>query len=434
MSVTSLLKKAVEKHEKKDYAEAEKLYRQILSAHPRHLDAHYLLGTMYGECGEYASAREHLVKASRIDPSSAMVQVNLGNVFRKLGSLDLAVNCFTRAIKLAPKMFQAHLGLGSALLELDEEFEKVADCFEKAFELAPKVPEIYHQMGMLYAKKSMSTEALQLLEATRKMNPEFPDIDLDLGLTSLRAGAKDKAASYFRDAVFRDPGNTKAAFFLAVAEGRMPDDQLSQQYAQVVFDDYAATFEKHLVGNLQYGLPRRVVETLKRVCGEDCRFNSAVDLGCGTGLTGEALRSATARLTGIDISEKMLEVAKGKRCFDELLCGDLVAVLASRQSRFDLFVATDVMVCIGKFDALLPIVVSKALPGALFLFSTEKLDGEGVALQTSGRYAHSPSYVREVMRARGCEVINEEEIDLRMEGGSWLKGNIFVVRVAPAAS
>ena len=428
MSADKLLRKAIEKHEKLEFQEAGKLYRKILASNPRHLDANYLLGTLYAECGDLEKAKQHLTKAASINPTSPMVQVNLGNVYRKLGTPELAVSSYSRARQLMPTLYQAHLGLGSALLELGEDHEKALECFQKALSLAPGTPEIYHQLAMLFMKNNLMDEALKLLEIVRSTNPNFPDIDQDMGLICLKEGKNETAAEYFREACRISPGNPNAAFLLEIAEERTPGDDLMQKYAQDLFDGCAATFDLRLVEKLQYALPFKVLETLTRTCGT-VSFDSVVDLGCGTGLAGAALRGVTNRLTGIDISEKMIAVAKSKKCYDQLYCGDLVTALKKQRNRFDLFVATDVLVYIGKMDALMSAIVSQATPGALFLFSTEKLDGEGLLLQKTGRYAHSPAYVHEIMKANGCTVVGEEVIDLRMEGSSMINGNLFVVRL-----
>ncbi len=41
-------------------------------------------------------------------------------------------------------------------------------------------------------------------------------------------------------------------------------------------------------------------------------FERALDLGCGTGLVGEALNSFTRHLTGVDLSPRMLRKAQPK--------------------------------------------------------------------------------------------------------------------------
>ena len=49
-----------------------------------------------------------------------------------------------------------------------------------------------------------------------------------------------------------------------------------------------------------------------------------VDLGCGTGLSGEALRAAGfADVDGYDFSEGMLALARKKNCYREIINTDL---------------------------------------------------------------------------------------------------------------
>jgi tetratricopeptide (TPR) repeat protein len=180
MSVGKLLRKALVQHESCDYEGAATLYREILTKKPNHLDANYLLGTLYAECGDFERAKRHLLKASIVNPDSPMVQVNLGNVHRMLGAPELAVASFKRAINLLPTMFQAQLGLGSTLLALGSDLDLARECLERALSLAPDVAEIHHQMGMLLAQEGRVEEALQQLELTRCLSPEFPGIDKDL--------------------------------------------------------------------------------------------------------------------------------------------------------------------------------------------------------------------------------------------------------------
>ena len=173
MSVDKLLKRAVKKHESGEYLEAGKLYKKILSADPRHLDANYLLGTLYAERGNFEKAKPFLVTACEINPNSAMVLVNLGNVYRQQGLCDLAITAFTRARQLMPNLYQAHLGLGSALVESGRDLETADDCFTKALALAPNVPEIYHQIGILAALCGNEDNSPQMLESARKLDPKM---------------------------------------------------------------------------------------------------------------------------------------------------------------------------------------------------------------------------------------------------------------------
>lgn len=69
-------------------------------------------------------------------------------------------------------------------------------------------------------------------------------------------------------------------------------------------------------------------------CFEEARL---LDSGCGTGLTGQALRNqgATGTIVGADISTHSLELAAAKDVYDETRAVDLNATLPFKDDSFD---------------------------------------------------------------------------------------------------
>ncbi|VDD75159.1 unnamed protein product [Mesocestoides corti] len=60
-----------------------------------------------------------------------------------------------------------------------------------------------------------------------------------------------------------------------------------------------------------------------------------LDLGCGSGLSGEVLSENGHMWVGIDISEAMLDVAQERECEGDLLLGDIGTYLPFRSGAFD---------------------------------------------------------------------------------------------------
>jgi len=106
-------------------------------------------------------------------------------------------------------------------------------------------------------------------------------------------------------------------------------------------------------------------------------MNRIVDLGCGTGLVGGVLREHgfAGRLTGVDLSRDMLEVAaKGGR-YDELIQDDLVRFLESTATGFDAITTMQVVAMLDRagLDALRAGARRRLGPGGLLLFNTPNL-------------------------------------------------------------
>ena len=77
-------------------------------------------------------------------------------------------------------------------------------------------------------------------------------------------------------------------------------------------------------------------------------MTSILDLCCGNGLVGEAIckRGSKAKITGLDISQKSLDVASKRGCYHDLFQADLLKKLPFEANTFDF------VLCIGSTSYL----------------------------------------------------------------------------------
>lgn len=429
MSLDKMFKKAHARHMKHDYPGAEKLYKQILSLRPDHIDANYLLGTMYAERGLLAEAEKYLQYAQKMAPTSPYIQINLGNVYKINNKYEDAKRCFEMAIRLKPDLSQAYFGLGALLEASGDDPDLAVECFQKSITYGYNIPEVHQKIGKLLLKKN-NEAAIDCFETALRLNPNLKDVYKDLVYASLRFGKKEELLGKLAAAKLRAPHNEELEFYSKVVAGEKPDSKLYNKFVHDEFDSFAHVFDNMLVDKLGYNLPFEICGILKEVCGDEMHFNSVVDLGCGTGLSGNAIRSHAGYLAGIDISSKMIDISRNRNCYDSLHCGDIVKITGELRVKFDLFIATDVLVYIGELREFLATVKKCSDPGALLIFSVENYPGEGLTLQSSGRYAHSPEYIRGVTRELDCEVLYEKKVQLRKEFEEWVIGDVYVVRIA----
>lgn len=376
-----IFEKARAKQTAGKHNEAIRLYQMILMKEPKHLDANYLLGTTYAEIGKWEEAKKYLLRAEKIMAESPYIKVNLGNVYKAQGDNETAFVYYLNALMLQHDL-----------------------------------PEARHNLSIVAA----------LLE---EESPETAQVCFEYGLMCMWGGRAEEALAVMQIGNCLDPENAHLNYFIAIMEGNSPGLELQKAFAEQEFDKLAPYFDNKLNGELQYDAPRHIDALLKQVCGSALDFPSVVDLGCGTGMVGQVVRSYAGHLTGIDISEKMLEVAAAKQTYDQLIKGDVVEKLLSAERAFDLFVAADVLIYVGDMAALLDAVKKKANPGALFLFTTEKNVLGGVELQMSGRYAHGREYVQDAVATNGSELVEVVEIPLRKEADHWILGDLYCVKM-----
>ncbi|SHJ25513.1 Methyltransferase domain-containing protein [Shimia gijangensis] len=134
-----------------------------------------------------------------------------------------------------------------------------------------------------------------------------------------------------------------------------------------LYDQWAATYEKEISGN-GYATPKRCAEALTLVATDLNR--PVLDFGCGTGLSGMALRLAGFRvLDGRDLSDEMLDQARAKGIYRNLKQVAPDGGLAGIAGQYDLIAAIGV-IGVGAGPASLVQDLLDALPkGGLLVFS-----------------------------------------------------------------
>ena len=97
----------------------------------------------------------------------------------------------------------------------------------------------------------------------------------------------------------------------------------------------------------------------------------AVDLGCGTGLSGAILRPHAGRLVGVDLSGAMLEQAGKRGLYDELVREEIGDWLERERGRVDVALALDVFIYVGELARVMRALSAALVPGGLVAFTTE---------------------------------------------------------------
>jgi 2-polyprenyl-6-hydroxyphenyl methylase/3-demethylubiquinone-9 3-methyltransferase len=165
-------------------------------------------------------------------------------------------------------------------------------------------------------------------------------------------------------------------------------------------------------------------------------FKRMLDLGCGTGLTGGTLRDLCEDMTGIDLSENMVEIAHEKDLYETLFVAEAEDFLEDNDEEpFDLITATDVLPYLGALEPLFFGAAENLMQGGLFIFSSETLpgvtfEGRSYMVGPHQRFAHAESYVRERLTSTGFELIEITDINVRMEDGRPTPGHLVIARLA----
>jgi predicted TPR repeat methyltransferase len=287
-----------------------------------------------------------------------------------------------------------------------------------------------YEMARAYRAEGDLAAAIDLLRQALELAPGFAAGWFDLGELREQAGQREDAIVAFEKALAVDPSDRHGAG-LRLKLLNIGGHAMSADYVRSVFDQYASKFDTALSA-LSYSAPRLLMEAVQQICRERNRpmqFGTMLDLGCGTGLSGEAFRPSVEWMEGIDLSPAMVEQARRKNLYDRLEVCDLTEVLDRHQhadARFNLIVAADVFVYCADLTLIAALVAQVLALDGLFAFTVETHDGGGVILGPKLRYAHGEMHVRQALEAAGLSVLRLEAVSTRNEADVPVPGLLVI--------
>ncbi|MDC1220808.1 tetratricopeptide repeat protein [Candidatus Thioglobus sp.] len=346
-----------------------------------------------------------------------------------LGKLDDAISFYEKAISIKSEYVDAHYNLASVNHKLGH-LDAAVKGYKKVVAISPDYA-VTHNNKILsvifFFSKGLIPDAIDVLEELIKGGPNDALLFNMTGGCYASQGKTNLAIKFYEKALVLKPDYAIPQHMLNSLKG-ITSQGPPKEYVKNLFDDYAERFDESLLNQLQYKLPFLIKEIILKINPAKTKFDKVIDLGCGTGLSGENLQDISNNLTGIDISKNMISKANELNIYDSLIAGDIVEKLELSEEKYDLFVALDVFIYIGEITSMLNAVKKCANKNSFFIFSIETLKGEGYSLLKSSRYAHSDSYILEVA-SNGFELIASQNVKLRKEGDKWIDGKIYILKV-----
>ncbi len=441
--------------------EAISLYQKALEVEPDHFQVLSHLANAYRDEGLVEEAVENYRKLMNIDPDHVDTRLNLGIAYYQDEKFDEASSCYEDILKVDPQCQQAFYNLGLArycqgkykeakiayeaslgLLsdDVDSMFNLGLTCqklnmcadaavwYKNALQFTPSDAELHNCLGTAYKGLYSLEEAEACFRRAVELESTYGAAWANLGTVLHIKGELEEAKSAYEKAVELGHNSVAAGFVLAALSGETADNAPKEYVAQL-FDHYADEFDHALTNKLDYGVPKQLKEVFVEVFPEVKPFRRVLDLGCGTGLSGEAFRDLAENLVGVDLSEAMISKAREKEIYDHLEAADLVEFLSSSDEEYDFVVAADVLIYIGELGPAFHVIANKMTNNGFLVFSTERLeDKDGFALTQSCRYAYSPRYIESVARENGFSIILRRAANLRKEKGQWITGDLFVLQ------
>ncbi|MBI5431087.1 MAG: tetratricopeptide repeat protein [Nitrosomonadales bacterium] len=393
-------KKALNKQKERDFPAAESFYKRALRYNPMHLDANYLLGTLYAEQGELGKALKFLRQAEEINPRSHMIQNNLGNIYQLTRQFDKAIACYQRALSLEPGMPEVQNNLGN-IYKRQEQYEEAERCYRRALLLRPDFVESYCNLGGVLQSLKRYPEAIENFRRVLELSPNYKAAYEGLGVSYLELGEREQAIECFNRFLELDAGdNSEVKLRLAQLNAGAIPERYPAAMMLATYEKKAQNWDSDIQRpGMEFLGPKHVREMLEKLGLPQDRQLDVLDIGCGTGVCGEYLRAYARHLEGVDLSPHMLEQARKKDYYDTLECADAVGYMQNCNRTLDLIVASGVLILFSDLAAVFAAAARLLKPGGLFVFTLYRSESAAVAVRYNLHFAHSEAYIREAAQA-----------------------------------
>ena len=207
-------------------AEAEALFREVVSADPSDYNAAFRLAVLYMHAGrndEAAAAYQRLIAQ---DPRNAGALANFGTVLQALGRLDEAERRYREAITANPALSSAQANL-AVLLEQQGRFDDAIEAYRAVLRIDPEDMRALPRLPALLLARDKVAEALPLLQRWHEIEPDNPHLAFLWGAVHLMRGAPEDAVPFLERAAAREPQSMAATLARALTAAGRPQDAIA---------------------------------------------------------------------------------------------------------------------------------------------------------------------------------------------------------------
>ena len=357
---------------------------------------HYLCGLIYQGMGEVDEAHKSYSKELKNNRKFYLAYINKGVLYYNEKKVQEAIGCFKLAMLVAPTEPLPYFNLGNVMRYCNRLREAVV-YFKRAVAIDDTYLDAWKNLASVYRSLNLTEETVEAYQKVLKYKPECP---------------------------------TTLHLLDAMTEQKQTSSPTC--YVTRLFDAYADKYDQHLVGVLKYSchtiLANKLMENLPD------KVEKGLDLGCGTGLMVEAFEQMEIppiQWTGVDLSQKMIDRAQGRKIYHALHCGDIQGYFHGipDETKFDVITASDMCPYLGCLKDFIQGIYKVSHPRSLAAFSVELLDSDdrGFRVNRFGRFQHSYDYVEKVVKSADLRVVSFSEEAIRMNDDRPVLGGLFVI-------
>lgn len=411
----------------KNWANAIKSYQSAIDVQPEYADAYYNLGLAQVKSGRRLEAINTYKALLEISPDHPGGLFQLGRLFMQQDKHEKAIEQFYKILEKHPFHFETEFNLASSFMRLGW-LDKASEHYFKALKIQPKDIQALFNLGVIAMQQGKIVEAIELYQRVLGIDPENFDAHNNLGAAYLYTKNREGALKHYHKVLQMQPENKALQHTLNILMHNKDLASSPPEYIQSLFNAYADHYDAHIINTLKYDVPQKLFAMVNEHIDVNNAGCKILDLGCGTGLCAEIFKGNNT-LDGVDLAEKMLEIAAKKNIYEKLVQNDILEFLKDQQEVYDLIIAGDVLVYYGDLADLFAACVHALRDKGLFVFNAEMDNSKKFELTESGRFVHGKAYLDELASSNHFQVLDYQVIELRKQNETTVKGHLFLLQI-----
>ena len=160
-------------------------------------------------------AIQRYLKQSKLQPNSAKIHTDLGNLYARKAKWQYAIACYRQAISLSPRFAKAHLNLARTLFKLGKQQEFVKE-MQIALRLEPKIGSALDRFYLANAlvNQGKTQQAIGFYYKAIVLNPRFVQAYHRLAEVLSQQGKYQQASEFLQQGIHHNPDDAESHFFL----------------------------------------------------------------------------------------------------------------------------------------------------------------------------------------------------------------------------
>jgi len=212
----------------KKYDESVRRLEKGVEKYPNDPVIHHYLGVAKYKLGDKERALQEFTRALEIDPKMVNSQKKIVEIFINEGKNEKAVNLLKDIINKGAETSKIHFSLALAYANM-KKFDLAEKEYKEALKGDPKSAEIYNNLGNLYKQRGDKNHALEMYKKATELNPNLWNVYYNMGTYYYEMDLFEEAELQFRKVVELKPDNIDSHSALADIYDKLGDFELAEK-------------------------------------------------------------------------------------------------------------------------------------------------------------------------------------------------------------